>query len=310
MDRAAACQRWLQRAFVLLFDYIRMWGLLHFNPRGVDASIPGQRYVMVANHPTLVDIAALSAVFGRIVCVAKPLLFRAPFLGQVLGSCVYLEGGEMEGLAVAAVVTQAIDRLAQSMPLLVFPEGTRSPAGGLRRFRRGAFEIACRANVPVVPILIRCEPGALAKGNSVVRYSTANGIFHGDETPGHEPGRLRGRRELADRGVRGHFSPSPGSAKPRNAQIMSDIEDELKEMIVQTLMLKDVQPQGIDVDAPLVRRRAGPGFDRRAGAGGRDRPALQGADQVGRRKEPRDLRSVRTLAAFIAEEKARMEPAR
>jgi 1-acyl-sn-glycerol-3-phosphate acyltransferase len=164
MDRAAACQRWLQRAFVLLFDYIRMWGLLHFNPRGVDASIPGQRYVMVANHPTLVDIAALSAVFGRIVCVAKPLLFRTPFLGQVLGACVYLEGGEMEGLAVAAVISQALDRLAQSMPLLVFPEGTRSPAGGLRRFRRGAFEIACRANVPVVPILIRCEPGALAKG--------------------------------------------------------------------------------------------------------------------------------------------------
>ena len=123
----------------------------------------------------------------------------------------------MEGLAVAAFVTQALDRLAQSMPMLVFPEGTRSPAGGLRRFRRGPFEIACRANVPVVPVLIRCEPARAGKGDSVVRYSTANGIFDGDATPGHEPGRLRGRRELADRGVRGHLSPSPGPAKPRNA---------------------------------------------------------------------------------------------
>jgi 1-acyl-sn-glycerol-3-phosphate acyltransferase len=164
MERAAACQRWLQRAFVLLCDYMRVCGLLHFNPRGLDDSTPGARYVMVANHPTLVDVAALSAVFGRFVCVAKPLLFRAPIIGRILRACAYLEGGEMEGLAGGTSVNQALDRLGQSMPMLVFPEGTRSPAGGLRRFRRGPFEIACRANVPVVPILIRCDPPALAKG--------------------------------------------------------------------------------------------------------------------------------------------------
>jgi 1-acyl-sn-glycerol-3-phosphate acyltransferase len=163
MERAAACQRWMQRAFVLVFDYMRVCGLLHFDPRGLDASTPGPRYVMVANHPTLIDQAALSALFGRLVCVAKPLLFRTPILGQILRSCVYLEGGDM-GLAAGTVVNQALDRLAQSMPVLVFPEATRSPPGGLRPFRRGPFEIACRANVPVVPILIRCEPAALGKG--------------------------------------------------------------------------------------------------------------------------------------------------
>jgi 1-acyl-sn-glycerol-3-phosphate acyltransferase len=164
MERAAACQRWLQRAFVLVFDYMRVCGLLHFDPRGLDASTPGQRFVMVANHPTLIDQAALSALFGRLVCVAKPLLFRTPMLGQILRGCVYLEGGDGEGLAAATVVNQALERLGRSMPMLVFPEGTRSPAGGLRRFRRGPFEIACRANVPVVPILIRCDPPALGKG--------------------------------------------------------------------------------------------------------------------------------------------------
>jgi len=164
MERAAASQRWLQRAFALLFDYMRLCGLLSFNPRGLDAATPGPRFVMVANHPTLVDVAALSAVFGRFVCVAKPLLFRVPMLGQILRACVYLEGGAGEGLAGGATVNQALDRISQSMPMLVFPEGTRSPAGGLRPFRRGPFEIACRANVPVLPILIRCDPPALGKG--------------------------------------------------------------------------------------------------------------------------------------------------
>jgi 1-acyl-sn-glycerol-3-phosphate acyltransferase len=164
IEQAAACQGWMRRAFVLVFDYMRVCGLVHFNPRGVDTSTPGPRFVMVANHPTLIDVAALAAVFGRIVCVAKPLLFRVPFLGQILRACVYLEGGETEGLAAGMVVKQALDRLRRGMPMLVFPEGTRSPAGGLRPFRRGAFEIACRANVPVVPILIRCEPPMLGKG--------------------------------------------------------------------------------------------------------------------------------------------------
>jgi len=164
IERAAACQRWLQRAFVMLFDYMRLCGLIDFNPRRVDTSTPGPRFVMVANHPTLVDHGALAAAFGRLVCVAKPLLFRAPIIGQVVRGCAYLEGGEAEGLAAGLIVNEALDRIAQSMPMLVFPEGTRSPEGGLLRFRRGPFEIACRANVPIVPVLIRCNPLVLGKG--------------------------------------------------------------------------------------------------------------------------------------------------
>ena len=86
---------------------------------------------------------------------------------------------------------------------------------------------------------------------------------------------------------------------------MSDIENELKTMIVQTLMLKDVQPEEIDVDKPLFAD--GLGLD--------SIDALELAVEIGRRykvqiksddERNREIfRSVRTLAAFIAEEKAR-----
>ena len=168
-------QRWLQRAFVLLFDYIRMWGLLHFNPREVDASIPGQRYVMVANHPTLVDIAALSAVFGRIVCVAKPLLFRTPFLGH--GAPVSTSrAARWRAWRSPRSSARAMDRLAQSITVAVLPPGdalarrrpAAVPARGVRdRLPRerpgGAGSHPLRTGIP---------------RNSVVRYSTANGILH------------------------------------------------------------------------------------------------------------------------------------
>jgi len=219
MERAAACQRWMQRAFVLLFDYMRLCGLLHFNPRGLDNSTPGQRFVMVANHPTLVDVAALSAVFGRFVCVAKPLLFRVPILGQILRACVYLEGGEREGLAGGATVSQALERIAQSMPLLVFPEGTRSPAGGLRPFRRGPFEIACRANVPVVPILIRCDPPALGKGTPWYDIPPRTAVFTVTRLPAMDPAAFGGDATSLAEACEATFRRHLGRADSETAQI-------------------------------------------------------------------------------------------
>jgi acyl carrier protein len=88
---------------------------------------------------------------------------------------------------------------------------------------------------------------------------------------------------------------------------MSDIENDLKSMIVQTLMLKDIQPQEIDVDKPLFAD--GLGLD--------SIDALELAVEIARRykvqiksddERNREIfRSVRTLAAFITEEKARLE---
>ena len=60
-------------------------------------------------------------------------------------------------------MAEALERLRDGMPVLIFPEGTRSPEGGLRAFKRGAFEIAYRAGVPIVPLFIRCQPPVLSK---------------------------------------------------------------------------------------------------------------------------------------------------
>jgi 1-acyl-sn-glycerol-3-phosphate acyltransferase len=164
MERAAASQRWVQRAFSFLHDYMRVFGLLRFDPRASDGRTPGASFVIVANHPTLVDVAALAALFGRMTCVAKTPVFRAPVVGAIVRSCAYIDGGSGDVFAGAGVVGQALARLAAGMPVVVFPEGTRSPPADLHPFKRGAFEIACRANVPVLPVLIRCEPAALGKG--------------------------------------------------------------------------------------------------------------------------------------------------
>jgi 1-acyl-sn-glycerol-3-phosphate acyltransferase len=64
----------------------------------------------------------------------------------------------------AASVDAGVRRIEEGFHVLVFPEGQRSTDGSLGSFQRGAFEIACRAGVPVVPIVMRCSPPALRRG--------------------------------------------------------------------------------------------------------------------------------------------------
>ena len=57
-----------------------------------------------------------------------------------------------------------MERLARGRSLLVFPEGTRSPRGGLGAFHRGAAHIALAGRAPLVPVLIHCDPPIQSKG--------------------------------------------------------------------------------------------------------------------------------------------------
>jgi 1-acyl-sn-glycerol-3-phosphate acyltransferase len=192
IERAAACQRVLQRAFTLFHDYMRVATLIDFDPRGADRATPGPKFVMIANHPTLVDFTAIAAIYGRIACVVKTPLFRAPVVGRVLRQVAYLNSGSGDVFSGAMMVGQALDRLEQSMPVLVFPEGTRSPEDGLRPFLRGAFEIACRANVPILPLLIRCTPSALGKGRPWYDIPERSASFTVTPLPAISPGDWRG----------------------------------------------------------------------------------------------------------------------
>ncbi len=143
---------------------MRWFRLLHFEPRKVNIPLPDGPCVIVANHPTLVDVTALSTVCRSHCTVVKSSLFRTFVVGPLLRYSWHIDAGEGDSMSGAAVIQGALERLAAGFNVMIFPEGTRSPPGSLRRFRRGAFEIACRAGVPVVPVFITCDPPTLMKG--------------------------------------------------------------------------------------------------------------------------------------------------
>jgi 1-acyl-sn-glycerol-3-phosphate acyltransferase len=68
--------------------------------------------------------------------------------------------------------------LAAGSSVLLFPEGTRSPPGGLHPFGRIALEIASRAGRPIEPMLVTCEPPALGRGVPWYRFPRQRVCYH------------------------------------------------------------------------------------------------------------------------------------
>lgn len=146
---------------------VRALGLIDHRPPSLEG-LPEGPYVLVANHPSLLDVILLLGTFPGVVCLVKASWFRSPFIGPLLRQGGYLPGPsddeEAEDTGGAPVLERIVGALRAGVPVLVFPEGSRSPAGGLRRFKVGALLAAQRAGVPVVPVVIRVWPPTLLKG--------------------------------------------------------------------------------------------------------------------------------------------------
>lgn len=163
--RARRCQAVVRESFRLFHGYMRVVRLIHYEPTKVKPLPISGPCVLVSNHPSLVDVTAIVAAYGQLCCVAKHVYFRNPFIVHLLRCCEHIDGGDNSAPSGILAVQGALERLAAGLPVLVFPEGTRSPdgSGSLLPFRRGAFEIACRAGVPIIPLLMRCDPPTLLK---------------------------------------------------------------------------------------------------------------------------------------------------
>src|SRR5262245_51243574 len=112
----------------------------------------------------MVDILAVFATRLPFKWVSKVENFYAPFLGwnMAMNRYVALKRGHLPSILRMVRTCNRLIREGES--LFVFPEGTRSPDGELRPFYRGAFRIAARNKVAVVPIVVEGTATILPKG--------------------------------------------------------------------------------------------------------------------------------------------------
>lgn len=112
------------------------------------------RAVIVANHDSLADILVVAATFRPFKFVSKESVFRVPILGWAMriNGYIPLRRGDRE--SVLNMFRLCRGWLEREVPVLLFPEGTRSPDGAVLPFKDGAFQLAVDTDSPVHPVVL------------------------------------------------------------------------------------------------------------------------------------------------------------
>ena len=127
--------------------------------------------MLVSNHESLGDILALFGLYRPFKWVSKASVFKVPFLGwnMTLNGYVPLLRGDAQ--SVSRMLDHCDRWLSRGVPVLMFPEGTRSADGEVKAFKDGAFRMAVKQGCPVIPIAISGMRTSLPKHGFVIRQS-------------------------------------------------------------------------------------------------------------------------------------------
>ena len=115
--------------------------------------------VVVANHPTLIDVVVLISLMPNAGCIVKQGLWRNPFLRGVVSAAGYIPNRGADLL-----LADCHEVLQRGTNLIIFPEGTRTVKGNvINEFARGAANIAIRTSANVLPVLLKVRHAGLTK---------------------------------------------------------------------------------------------------------------------------------------------------
>jgi 1-acyl-sn-glycerol-3-phosphate acyltransferase len=152
--RVRATSRAFMRSFVWLMNAT---GVLSYEFIGAERlGRPGQ--IILANHPSLIDVVFLIGFTPQATCIVKGALFHNPLTRWPVAAAGYVSN-----TSTMSMVERASQALRNGQNVIVFPEGTRTIPGQPLQFHRGAASIAVRAASVVTPVFIRCDPTTLAK---------------------------------------------------------------------------------------------------------------------------------------------------
>lgn len=145
-------------------------GALTYEVQGIERlGQPGQ--MVIANHPSLIDVVVLIAFIRDANCVVKQSLWRNPCIRGPISATHYISNsGSMD------MLEEAAGALREGQTLIVFPEGTRTTPGSFPEFHRGAAAIALRGARVVTPVSISVTPSTLTKAEPW--YSIPSRRFH------------------------------------------------------------------------------------------------------------------------------------
>ncbi len=140
------------------------WKITIEGEEGIDDRHP---YIIVCNHLSNADIPLISNLPWEMKWVAKKELFDLPVLGWMMKMAQDISVDRSASNKRIGVFKMCSYYLRNNCSVMFFPEGTRSRDGRMKRFSLGAFDLAIKKNIPILPLVIDGTQDCLPKKNWV-----------------------------------------------------------------------------------------------------------------------------------------------
>ena len=158
-----------------IFDFLsRLWSVVILFISGVRTKITGLEnidrnysYIIVSNHQSYFDIPVIIGYIPLSVrMLAKKELFRVPIFGWAIYIAGNISLDRGKGKKAVISLKKASEKIRKKkFSLVVYPEGTRSPDGEVKRFKKGAFRLAIESKLPILPVSIMGSRNVMSKHN-------------------------------------------------------------------------------------------------------------------------------------------------
>lgn len=149
----------VQFCWSIFLSYCSWTGLISLRVINPELINSAKGNVVVANHPSLLDVVILISLLPQSTCIVKDALKKNFFMKDVVSAAYIFNSSNLDQL-----LNECSASLKAGDNLVIFPEGTRTLQGEKKKLSRGAAQIALYSEADVLPIKITCEPPALLRG--------------------------------------------------------------------------------------------------------------------------------------------------
>jgi 1-acyl-sn-glycerol-3-phosphate acyltransferase len=185
--RQARVRRMIRLAFRALVGFMNQTGCISYTLSGVP-SLGRSGQLVIANHPSLIDIVLLIAFVPGAACVVKRAAWRNPSMVVAVHAAGYVANSPTESM-----IEKGSALLAAGECLIMFPEGTRTVPDRPAHFHRGAASVALRTARVVTPVFIDVRPPHLSKAVPWYRVPVIRPHYSLSVGPDIDPGPYRER---------------------------------------------------------------------------------------------------------------------
>ncbi|RKH14462.1 1-acyl-sn-glycerol-3-phosphate acyltransferase [Corallococcus praedator] len=127
--------------------------------------------VLVANHESLGDILVLFGLYRPFKWVSKAENFKLPLIGWNMRLNRYVPLIRGDRASIIQMMAGCERWLARGIPILMFPEGTRSKDGEVKAFKDGAFTLSIQQRCPIIPVVLTGTARTMPKHGLVIQQA-------------------------------------------------------------------------------------------------------------------------------------------